>query len=103
MGSGHGGNTHHDPPTDHSFAPVRHIHTTDPSASVTMQAQSLDVGLDDVDFNLSMIGWMNFLTRDYSTSMPSHLVSPLGLSLLGCFPATSHASVDARMELDEAQ
>ena len=46
---------------------------------------------------------MNFLTRDDSTSMPSHLVSPLGSSLLGCIPSTNNSSMDATMELDEAQ
>ena len=46
---------------------------------------------------------MDLLTCGDSTSMPSHLVSPLGLSLLGHVLVTSHASRDANMELDEAQ
>ena len=35
LGSGHGGSTHHDPPTDHSFDAEGCIHTSiDPSTSV---------------------------------------------------------------------
>ena len=36
FGSGHGGSAHDDPSTDHSFSLERHIHTIDPSASVTV-------------------------------------------------------------------
>ena len=46
---------------------------------------------------------MSLLTCDDSTSMPSHLVSPLGSSLLGHVPATIHTSIDVMMKLDEAQ
>ena len=103
-GSGHGGSAHDDPPTNHSFAPERHIHTIDPLASVTGQDQSSDVGLNDVDLSLSTTGWMDLLTRDDSTSMPSHLHSPLGSSLLGHVPVTSHGdNIDVEMDLDAMQ
>lgn len=46
---------------------------------------------------------MDLLIRDDYTPMPSHLASSLGSSLLGCVPATSHASIDASMDLYEAQ
>ena len=60
--------------------------------------------LDDVEFNLSTTRWMDFLTCDDSTSMPSHLHSPLGSSLLGRVPVTSHgARVDVEMDLDATQ
>ena len=44
-------------------------------------------------------GW---LTHENSTSIPSHLVSPIRSSLLGHLQVTSHASVDTKMGLDEA-
>ena len=44
-------------------------------------------------------GW---LTHDNSTSIPSHLVSPLRSSLLGHLLVTSHASADTKMGSDEA-
>ena len=83
LGSGHCGSAHENPPIDHFFSLERHIHTIDPLASVTGQDQSSDVGLNDVDLSLSTIGWMDLLTCDDSTSMRSHLHSPLGSSLLG--------------------
>ena len=62
------------------------------------------MGLDDVDLSLSTTGWMDLLTRDESTSMPSHLHSPLGLSLLGHVPVTGHgARIDAEIDLDATQ
>lgn len=61
------------------------------------------MGFDDVDFILLTTRWMDLLTHDDSTSMPSHLVSPLGSSLLGHVLVTSHASIDAKMELEEVQ
>ena len=80
-----------------------HIHrSTDPSASAR-HGESLDMGLDDVDFILSTTGWMDLLTCDDSTSMPSHLVNPLGSSLLRHVPNTNHASIDVATELNEAQ
>ena len=103
-GSTHGGRTHHDPSTDHYFVVEGHIHSSiDPLASAG-HGWSLDAGLDDVDFNLSTIGWMDLLTRDDSTSMPSHLHSQLGSSLLGCVPITNHgAHVYVEMDLDTTQ
>ena len=44
-------------------------------------------------------GW---LTHDNSTSIPSHLVSPLRSSLLVHLLVNSHASEDVKMGLDEA-
>ena len=61
------------------------------------------MGLDDVDFILSTTRWMDLLTHGDSTSMPSHLFSPLGSSLLGCVSVTSHVSIVAKIDLDEVQ
>ena len=100
LGSSHGSSTHHDPPNDYSFATKGHIHTKDHSTSVG-HSQSSNMGLDDIDFSLSTIGWMDLLTHDNSTSMPSHMASPISSSLLGHLLVTIHANIDAEMELDE--
>lgn len=96
---GHSGSAHEDPPTDHSIAAQGEEQRTDPSISAGHQFS--DVGLDDVEFSMTTIGYLDLLTCDDTTSMPSHLVSPLHSSLERCVQSTHVA--DADLSLDQAQ
>lgn len=54
---------------------------------------TFDIGLEDVEFNMMMTSYMDFLTCLESSSMPYWLHSPLHSSLLGYVVVAHDANV----------
>ena len=61
----------------------------------------MNISLDDVNFSMMITNYLDFLIHVDSTSMPSHVVNPLGLSLLGCVPTTD--VIDVELGMDQTQ